>query len=385
MREVGSETLPAQPSSTAVAIEQRSSPTATRTSIPNTETPVIPSVVEKKTTKTPHFIPVQTSGLEITPYLPVKGSADKIAFLHDQEIWMANIDGREITQLTDDGYPKASLRWSPDSMGVIYISGSCAIRVDIYTAETTPLVCFEEPSLLEAFEISPDSNQVAISLDRQLFILPFDRTRLQTVKSSTDLVAMANCPTTAPYKHRQSVVTVKSARWSADGNRLAIVRQAFDADRLVDIIHILDLSACTFPLHRLDEFPATRFNMEGYAQNPILQNFAWDGNDLFAVTSYRRNDGFGDLWIYSYELHRGFLANPVEGKCCYRDPIFSPDGEYLAFVFQDAQIAPHGPAQLYYIPFDAVDTSMVFPPIQLPRDFFTDPRVKPQPALRAAP
>jgi dipeptidyl aminopeptidase/acylaminoacyl peptidase len=331
-------------------------------------------------TQTPVQIPTVESG--ITAYLPVKGNADKIAFIHEQEIWMVNLDGSELTQLTDDEQPKSSLRWFTDTQGVIYLSGSCAILIDINTSETNPLICFEGADRLETFEIAPDSSQVAISLDRQLYVLPFDQDKLNTAKSSDDLIAMANCTTFAPYK---SNVTVKSALWSADGNHLAILRQGNDTGQLVDMIHIIDLSNCVSPIPLLDEFPATRFEMEDYVENPIIQNFAWDGKDLFALTSFRRNDGFGDLWIYSYDLHRGFLANPVEGKCCYRDPVFSPDGNYLAFVFQDAKTAPKGPARLYYIPYDAIDTSLVYPPLSLPGDFLSDPRTKPQPALRPVP
>ncbi len=384
-RETKSEASHTLSTPTNIPTERKPIPSPTKISRPTTNSSVTTSNPENISTETPDAVQQPTIELEITPYLPVRGNADKIAFMREDEIWIVNLDGSELTQLTDDGNPKTNLRWSPDSLGVIYLSGTCANLVDIHSAEITPLVCFEGADRLEAFEIAPDFKQVAISLNRELFVLPFDQASLKAAKSSADLIALANCATTAPYKHRQSNVTVKAARWSADGNRLAIIREGFDADRLVDMIHILDLSHCSSPLPRLDEFPATRFEMEDYAENPIIQSFAWDGNDLFALTSYRRNDGFGDLWIYSYELHRGFLANPIEGKCCYRDPVFSPDGEYLAFIFQDAKMAAHGPAQLYLVPYDAIDTSMVYPPINLPEDFFKEPRAKPQPALRPVP
>jgi hypothetical protein len=163
------------------------------------------------------------------------------------------------------------------------------------------------------------------------------------------------------------------------------LREAFEAGKKVEVVHVLDISRCTAPLQRLDEFPATRFEMENYSRNPIIQNFAWDGGDLFALTDFRRNDGFGDLWIYNTYLHRGFKANPIAGKCCYRDPVFSPDGKYLAFAFQDASLTPDGSAVLYQIPYAVVDSSLVLPPLSLPEEFFTEPRSKPQPVLRSAP
>ena len=180
------------------------------------------------------------------------------------------------------------------------------------------------------------------------------------------------------------MVRVKQANWADDGRRLAILRQGFEDNEEVELIHLLDISRCISPLPRLDEFPATRIEMEYYAHTPVLQNFAWEGKDLFALTDFRRNDGFGDLWIYSNQLHTGFKANPIGGKCCYRDPVFSPDGKYLAFVFQDASLSASEDAAIYMIPYAALDTSLVIPPLALPGDFFTEPRAKPQPALRPA-
>jgi len=298
---------------------------------------------------------------------------------------MANLDGSGLTQLTDDGLPKSNSRWYPDGHGLIYISGTCANIIDTRNMRNSSLACFDDAERLEAFELSPDGSQIAISLDDQLFVIPFDKPRLSLAKSDVDLVAMTSCTFLAPYKHRLSMVTVSAARWSKDGDLLAIVRQGSDSDRQVDLIHILDLSNCSEPIPRLDEFPATRFEMEDYNINPIIQNFAWDGVKLFALTSFKRNDGYGDLWIYNSDLKRAFKANPVGGKCCYRDPVFSPDGKYLAFAFQDAREAPYGPASLYYIPYAAIDSSLVYPPLPFPDKFFSEQRSKPQPALRSAP
>jgi len=322
---------------------------------------------------------------ESAPFVPVIGAADKIAFIDQNEIWMVNLDGGALTQITHDGFNKSALHWAPTAGKLFFISGGCINFINFVSIISETLTCFDEALHLDSFQISPDGTRTAISLDGELYVVPYDQAQLSQAQTSADLAEMGSCASLAPYKHRQSLVFVKRTYWSQDGGRLAILREAFDAGKKVELVHVLDISRCTAPLPRLDEFPATRFEMENYSRNPIIQNFAWDGGDLFALTDFRRNDGFGDLWIYNTYLHRGFKANPIGGKCCYRDPVFSPDGKYLAFAFQDASQAPDMAAVLYYMPYGVIDSSLVLPPLSLPEEFFTEPRSKPQPVLRSAP
>ncbi len=343
-------------------------------------------------TKIPTQLPKQTVGPTDLPTetplptlaIPVIGGADKIALLKDNDIWIANLDGSELTQLTDDGAAKSSLQWSPDGQAVHYILGKCINSVDINTLRIDNLACFESADFLEAFEISPDGERVAISLNRELFILPYDPESISQAKYRRDLQAMADCEILAPYSHNDKVIAVKSARWSRDGEQLAVVRKGVDNGQQVDLVHLLDIAQCAAPIHRLDEFPATRFKMKDYAVSPIIENLAWDGTYLFALNSFKRNDGFGDLWIYSTELHRAYQSAPIDEGCCYRDPAFSPDGSHLLFVFQDMSKTPENVIKLYYVPYASLGTGMAYAPLALPEDFFTDPRAKPMPVLRPA-
>ena len=317
-------------------------------------------------------------------FIPQVGGADRIAFIESNEIWQANLDGTALTQLTEDGNGKTSLQWSPDGEKLFFISGRCIRYVDYASFQVNELTCFGDDQELNAFQISPDGSLAAISVNYDLYVIPFDPLHLSQASTGADLARLGSCASLSPYKHRQSMVRVIFASFSHDGRRMAILRQAFENGEEIEIVHIIDISRCQFPPPRLEEFPASRIEMENYLRTPILQGFAWDGGDLFALTDFKRNDGYGDLWIYNSQLHQGYKANPIDGKCCYRDPVFSPDGNYLAFVFQDASQKADEQALVYLIPYAALDSSLVYPQLALPGDFFTARRAKPEPALRPA-
>jgi serine/threonine protein kinase len=153
-------------------------------------TATTPPVIESSPTVTQSPIPATDTP---TPTLtaPVIGGADKIAFLKASDIYIANLDGSELTRLTEDGTTKSSLQWTPDGQAVDYISGKCVQTVRIQDGRIDQIVCFNFVDYLKSFEISPDGLKVAISLDNQLYIVPYDVTRLVEVKTRGGLTAMA--------------------------------------------------------------------------------------------------------------------------------------------------------------------------------------------------
>ena len=297
---------------------------------------------------------------------------------------MVNLDGSDLQQLTQDGLSKSKLQWALSGNSVYFLSGNCIRSAHLGSLETNPVLCLEVPALLEAFQFSPDEQSLALVVHRDLYVISSDKERLNQIKTVSDLRTNAACPGLAPYVQAGRRVTVKSARWSQDSEQLAIVRPGLDDGKLVDLVHLLDITHCDQSIRRLDEFPAKRFTMSGYDATPVLQNIAWDGWKLFALISYRRNEGFGDLWVYNEDLYRADLINPIEGACCYRDPTFSPDGSYLLFAFQDKRLAPGSKIQLYYVPLATVGTGLAYAPIPLPDGFFPGPHSQPQPVLRTA-
>lgn len=356
-------------------------PEPSNTPLPPTDTPIPTNT----STITP-LPPTPTETPTLQPLAPVIGNADKIAFLRNNDVWMVNLDGSELTQLTNDGAKKNGLQWTPDGQAVVFISGLCIKIVTIENGRMDNIACFEYVGSLDWFEISPDGSMAAISVNKQLYLIPYDREQLAQVEYWSDIKAMAPCQEMAPYASTTGAAyAVKEVHWGRDMKQLAVLMLGVDAGRQVDLVRVLDISRCLAIPPQMDEFPAERFSISGYNSRPILEHVAWDGRFLFALIGYVRNEGFGDLYIYNLDLHKATLkANPIRGVCCYRDPRFSPDGSYLAFAFQDIGSGAVGTIELYYIPFGSIGTGAQYQPIPLPADFFSNPKESPQPALRPA-
>jgi serine/threonine protein kinase len=365
------------------------SPTALPTSPPATFTPTVEpvAVILRSETPIPTIAPTNTpipatatATETLPPAAPIIGGADKIAFLNASDLWVANLDGSDLAQMTDDGASKVNLRWSNDGSAVYYITGNCVQSVNVETGRIDILVCINFIDSFKAFEISPDNSQVALSLDNQLYIVPYDVDRLNQVKTRSDISAMAECSDFAPFKRN----FIQGIRWSRDGTSIAAkLLIPLENGAQGNAIQILPVDSCIPNPRALDNFPRPRFEMKAYDRNPFIQNFSWDGVFLFALNNNIRNDGFGDLYVYNSDLHKARLEiNPLSGKCCYRDPQWSPDGNYLLFAFQDYLQGSNSVTQLYYVPYGSIGTGVQYSPLPLPE--ISNPREKPQPVLRPA-
>lgn len=309
---------------------------------------------------------------------PVLGGADQIALVSGGDIWVMDVDGGHLRQLTTDGAAKTNLQWSPDGRQIIYISGRRVQAVDFESGAVTTLAEFVTADYLEAFEISPDGSQVAISLNRELYVVPFDRQALAGARSRTQLIAMNGC-------FSYSELGTTEARWSNDGQRLAVgVLGVGPSNLRAEMVRVFDISTCNSanPII-LDTFPGPRFDMSGYNVAPLIPSFDWNGETLFVLNSAIRNEGFGNLYSYDYVTHRAHLLDPLGSTCCYRDARWSPDGTYLLIAYQDIRQGAESRTQLYYLPFGSIGTGAVYTPLPLPEDFFPTPRARPQMTLRS--
>jgi serine/threonine protein kinase len=348
----------------------------------DTATPTItPSATN---TPTPTTTPTSTTTPTDTPIpLPIIGGADRIAVTSNDEIYLLNVYGSNLQPLTRTELPKLDLQWLPHSNTLLYMEGKCVYTIDVDSSSREPeqLVCFTDANFA-GFRVSPDGKRVAISIADRLLLLPFERETFSSVSSAFELQKLETlCLDYAD-------VTVKGALWAADGKRLAIRYQSVIGRWLGDTIRVIevDWQRCEeVPVVLWDEFPADHFVPDGYARYPFLPSYYWDGNQKFLFNSFKRNDNYGELYLYDMDTNSARRINPIAGVCCYGSAAFSPDGTHILMVFQDLRDGDRSKNRLYYFPMDQLSTAEELIPFPLPGGLLNNLDENIQLALHPAP
>lgn len=350
-------------------------PTATATVAPShtisplpTETATIPS--------SPTIPPPTETFTPTTTPIPGIGGADKIALVTNKDIWVMEMDGSGLAQVTNSDQPKFDLQWLPGGREILYGENKCIKTANIETFEITNLTCLEGANFT-GFRVSPDGKRAAVTIERRVIVIPFDREALAKARNPFDLQTLPD--TCLDY----SAVSAKSAAWASDGNKLVILHQDIRGQKFADLLRVIDIRRCkTADPLTLDEFPNKNFTPEGYQTYPVIPAYDWNGRELFLLNTFARNAGYGNLYLYNMNTGESRLINPVENTCCYRDARFSPDGSHILVVFQDVREGAESETMLYYLPVDQIGSGTKFQPIKLPPLFFPNPREVIMPALR---
>jgi serine/threonine protein kinase len=310
------------------------------------------------------------------------GQADKLAFLKDSNIWVSDLDGTDLIQLTTDGSSKSHMHWSPDGQSIIYTTDNCLNNVGLQTKQVLTLTCFSGISTISAFDISPDGQNIALGLGQSdLYILPYTQLfHLRQESLLEDLPALSQCSYYAPYNTGD---TLKAVNWSQAENHLAVLvsKQLDGIDR--DEIDILDFSQCNPSPTLVKEILPTHFlfTLRGYFNRPEISSFALDGNNQLLLNSYMNNEGFGDLQLYNLDQNQSQEISP-NGSCCYRDVHWSPDGTYLFYSYQPES---GGDISLYYAPSSELsEPGTAVAALALPAGFLGSSLESLQPTLRTA-
>lgn len=366
---------------TPVPIPPTVTPTPTSTS---THTPIPTATASLTSTPTPSPTlsptPSPTKKPTITPTatpIPlVIGMADKIAYLSDNEIWVANLDGSNLERLTKDGKLKTDLQWTPDSKGLIYSTSNCYYYLSYPIMANTPQIigCFGD------FEMSSDMTRVVVggiveglnkTFTWRSFIGILDFEILGRYSPIPTESILGGCP----YEGG------RQTRISNDQSTMAAIVNSVSGNRAVDIIQVFRLHKGCQGIEVLDNIPGSRFTLRGYSgSNSKLTDFGWDGENLFALHGNLLN-GYGDLVIYNRAKRTAKMVNPIgEKHCCYQDIQFSPDGQYILFVYQD--IDKGKGVDIYYIPMITLETGASYQPLNLPQILVDNPKDRVEPALR---
>jgi serine/threonine protein kinase len=370
----------------AFLVNPPASPTATPTQTlvvaPPTATPtLISTTAAPEPTRTPSLTPTPPPLPSPTPTRLAVGFADKIAVLRENDIWVANMDGSGLEQVTRDQGIKQDLRWTPDGKALVFSNGQCYQMLTYPGKQITHLGCFED------LAISPDMSSMVIGKWMTLsnetkkwlnFFGPFDLL-LQGL-----ILSMPLEPVSGGYPFEGGRLT----QFSADMQTLASVVRSNHQGSFLDILELFSLRGDgEKDVH--DYIPGERFDLRGYLgpdDDHTLSDYGWDGNYNFALHGNISPTGYGDLLIYTripeQNNFKAQVLNPIDGQCCYQDIQWSPNGEYLLFVFQDSRYLKD--TLVYYVPYATIEEDLPRTPFPFPEGFFSDPYARVEPALRPA-
>ena len=303
------------------------------------------------------------------------GSADKIAFLTGNQLYLMDTDGNNLIQVRTDNSAKIQLQWLPDGR-LAYISRNCVYLMDVDTLQPQKLMCFISNELLEDFEVSPDGKLVAISVQRTLNILPFDPEVLEGIDSRFSLLSLRENCFYNQYAFREVL-------WSKSGTQIAahVVDTELVSSDQIFLLNV-NIPACdTMGPVRVAKIPGTRITFDSDSTRRIT-SYDWDRDHLFLLNDNIRNDGFGNLYVYDSQSREGEKINPINDECCYRDARWSPDGSQIFFVFQRVGTTE---IEFYYVPYAELGNGVTLTPMPNLETLFSTPREKPQAVLRPIP
>jgi TolB protein len=210
-----------------------------------------------------------------------------------KDLYMCDADGGSMVQLTKDGVPCMSPRWSPDGNSIAYLSYRSGFP-DVYVMDLNSYQwrrISDFPGLNGGGDFSPDGREVALILSKdgnpELYIMKLRGGRV-TRLSQTPRIAEA------------------SPSWSPDGDRIVYVSNAARLPQL----YVADLSG-----------NLKRLNISG------SENVAPDWGPAGIAHCSRRE---GRYTICVYDPSSGKDTQVTTDMLDNEDPSWAPDGRHIA-------------------------------------------------------
>jgi hypothetical protein len=290
------------------------SPTATATL---TITPIPTLTPTPSATLTPPptgtFTPTPSDTPTIT-LTPAGGGFGKIAFVSSQdgdtEIWVMNVDGAGLRQLTNNTVSDTSPAWSPDGRLIAFVSrrdGNSEIYV-MNADGSSQRRLTTSPSADTHPSWSPDGTKIV-----------FNSGRDSTETVSNGEIYVMNADGTEQTRLTNSAGDDFDPAWSPDGTRIAFVSNRLS----VGDIYVMNADGSN---HR-------RVTTQG-AQEP-----AWSP-DSTRIAFYSKRGPKIELWVMS--ASGANLSRLTEAPAHAYHPVWSPDGTRIAFA-SDAAFTVNDP------------------------------------------
>lgn len=334
-------------------------------------TPTIKPTSQPQQTDDPTNVP--KSANEFLTTGPMIGGADKIAFLHENDIWMVDLDGNNLERLTTDGQEKDMLRWTPDGQQLFFTMDHKYFIYSLIDHTLSGIGSFAD------LDIAPDMKSVVVGN-----MVVHDREIMKWMNVFADFNLTDGGLSSLIMKKgmKCGFYAGRLTRFSTDGRELASVIQVSQNGNLYEVIEVLHINPCGQDPTQVDYFLGEDFPIRGYNginDSHKILDYTWDGESRFVLTGNVRNE-YGDLITYDIGTKKYQQLDPLQGTCCFSYPRWSPDGTFLLFAFVDFRYGDK--VELYYIPWDEISSGNTFTPVDLPSYMFEDRLENIQPALR---
>lgn len=229
-----------------------------------------------------------------------------------RQLFIINVDGTENKQITHFPQSSSNARWV-DEDHIAYLKGGQVYVKEVVTNLPSYVVSDVEGGI-SAFELSPDSEQIMYIAEVQSAIKPTDKYPDLPKSTGRTIEGLM-------YRHWDCFVETIPHTYFAP----------FDAGKLISSSDIVlkdgvDILGADSPF----ELPTLPFGgLEQLSWSPDGQQIAYSCRKLTGVDyAFSTNTD-----IYLYNVKTGSCENLTEGMPGYdTDPVFSPDGKYIAWI-----------------------------------------------------